>query len=109
MAASVQDQVLLDQMIEMQAVLAEAISLQKSLYKQLSDILKMQSDLMDKLISKVGVDDTVPGFVDASPPVSEETERDRNSYQFKKKRRVMKTEQGMTGASSSTLVLGEQE
>ena len=59
MAASVQDQVLLDQMIEMQAVLAEAISLQKSLYKQLSDILKMQSDLMDKLISKVGVDDTV--------------------------------------------------
>ena len=109
MAASLQDQVLLDQLIEMQAVLAEAVSLQKSLYKQLSDILKMQSDLMDKLISKVGVDDTVPGFVDADPPVSEETERDRNSYQSKKKRRVMKTEQGMTGASSSTLVLGERE
>ena len=64
---------------------------------------------MDKFTSKVGLDDTVPGFVDPGPPVSEETERDRHSYQSKKKRRVMKMEQGMTGASSSTLVLGEQE
>jgi len=69
----------------------------------------MQNDLMEKLVSKDGVDDTVPGFVDPDPPVGEETERDRHSYQSKKKRRVMKMEKGMTGASSSTLVLGERE
>ena len=98
-----------DQLIEIQAILSEVVSLHKSLQMQFKAVLKIQHDILEMMR---GMQETVPGIeefmgepayieeVKTEPEDQEEANKDRAAYQ--KRRRL-----GHNGDWTQTLVLGD--